>query len=64
MGTMKSALALMAIVALIVAIDAPVTKAEAASPRCVAFCNSWCAKNFAMKSPAACSQQCQLKHCK
>jgi hypothetical protein len=63
---MKSALALMAIVAMIVAIDAPVTgtKAEAASPQCVASCNSWCAKNFAMKNPAACSQQCQLKHCK
>ena len=58
------ALAVMAI--LIVAIGTPitVTKAEAASPRCVAFCNGWCAKNFAMKNPAACSQQCQLKHCK
>ena len=40
------------------------TDAVAASARCAAFYDNWCAKHFAMKNPTACSQQCQLKHCK
>ncbi len=40
------------------------TDAVAASGKCAAFCDNWCAKKFAMKNSAACSQQCQLKHCK
>ena len=50
---MRSILILAAMVALIIASDAPVTRtnAAAASPKCVAFCNNWCAKNFAMKNP-------------
>ena len=63
---MRSCLALLWMATLIVAIDVAVapTCAFAGSPKCVAFCNNWCAKNFAMKNPAACSAQCQLKHCK
>lgn len=63
---MRGILALAAMVALIVASDAPVTRtnAAAASPKCAAFCTNWCAKNFAMKNSTACSAQCQLKHCK
>jgi hypothetical protein len=54
----------MAIVALMLATTVPLSHASAASARCAAGCDSWCAKNFAMKNSAACSQQCQLKHCK
>jgi hypothetical protein len=62
---MKPKLALMAIVASILFVEMPVTatQAVAASARCAAGCDKWCAKNFAMKNSAACSQQCQLKHC-
>jgi hypothetical protein len=38
--------------------------AVAASAKCAAFCDNWCATNFSRKNPTACSQQCQLKHCK
>jgi hypothetical protein len=63
---MRGILALAAMVGLIVTIGAPITatNAAAASPRCVAFCTNWCAKNFAMKNTTACSERCQLKHCK
>jgi hypothetical protein len=63
---MKNALALIAMVASILSIDAPFTgnHAVAASARCAAFCSNWCAKNFAMKNPTACSERCQEKHCK
>ena len=53
-----------AIVALILAIAMPLSHANAASARCAAGCDDWCAKNFARKNPTACSQQCQLRHCK
>jgi hypothetical protein len=38
--------------------------AYAARAHCVAFCDGWCAKHFAMKNPTACSERCQLKQCK
>jgi len=53
-----------AIVALMLATAIPLSHATAASARCAAGCDNWCAKNFAMKNSASCSQQCQLKHCK
>jgi len=59
---MKTTLTLIAVMALILAIEAPVP--AAAGPECVKRCDDWCAKNFAMKNIAACSQQCQAKHCK
>ena len=63
---MRTCLALLGMVSLMLAIDISVarTSAVAAFPKCVSFCNNWCAKNFAMKNPAACSAQCQIKHCK
>ncbi len=63
---MKRALAVFAITASILSVGAAVTGAPAmaASARCAAGCDNWCAKNFAMKNSAACTQQCQLKHCK
>jgi hypothetical protein len=60
-GKMKKGVA---VVALALAIVVPLSHASAASARCAAGCDKWCAKNFAMKNPTACSQQCQLKHCK
>ena len=53
-----------AVVVLMLAIVTPLSHANAASARCAAGCDKWCAKNFAMKNLMACSQQCQLKHCK
>ena len=38
--------------------------AVAASAKCAAFCDNWCAKNFAIKNSTACSERCQIKHCK
>jgi hypothetical protein len=52
------------IVALMLAITAPWSHASAASARCAAGCDSWCAKNYAWKNSTSCSQQCQLKNCK
>ena len=62
---MKSALALIAITMLL-CVDPALTETQAvaASARCVAGCTDWCAKNFARKNPTACSEQCQLKHCR
>ncbi len=63
---MARSLALAVMAVLIVAIGTPiaVTRAAPASPKCVAFCTNWCVKNFAMKNTTACSERCQLKHCK
>lgn len=63
---MKCSLGLIALVTLILAVDAPASGSDAlaASAKCAAFCDNWCAKNFAMKNPTACSERCQLKHCK
>jgi hypothetical protein len=55
---------MLAIMALMAANTIPLSSASAASARCVTGCDNWCAKHFAMKNSAACSQQCQLKHCK
>ena len=64
--TMGYTAALVAITAFLLLIDAPLTKtgASAGNARCAASCTNWCTKNFPMKNITACTQQCQLKHCR
>jgi hypothetical protein len=61
----KTIFGLFAIVMLLLAFDVPVTntRALAASARCAAHCDAWCAKNVKYKTPAACSAWCQANHC-
>jgi hypothetical protein len=63
---MKFGFALMALGILIVSSGAPpiLARAVAATAKCAAGCDNWCAKNFPQKNTTACSQQCQLRHCK
>ncbi len=62
---MKRVVFLIAIAALVLSVDTPLTtnRAIAASARCAAFCNGWCAKNRARRNLESCSDYCQLKHC-
>jgi hypothetical protein len=62
---MKTFFSCIAIVALWLALDAPVTKtaALASGASCAARCDAWCAKNAKYKTPAACSAWCQANHC-
>jgi hypothetical protein len=50
---------------LFLAFDAPLTKNQeaAAGAGCVAMCDKWSVKHPQYKSPAACSEICQEKHC-
>ena len=50
-------------VAFILSVPLLQAPAFAASARCAAFCTGWCEKHYAWKNTAACSQQCQLRHC-
>lgn len=57
---MKSTFVLIAAITLILVSDG----LASAGSQCAKRCDNWCAKNFAMKNSAACSQQCQIKHCR
>ena len=57
---MKSTFVLIAAITLILVSDG----LAIAGSQCAKRCDNWCAKNFAMKNSAACSQQCQIKHCR
>ena len=62
---MRTVLSAFALVASLIALDAPLTQGQAlaAKPGCAARCDAWCAKNAKIKTPAACSAWCQANRC-